>query len=70
MNASTGYTAFPIGWVHSPLTRAAESPKQAYEGAPNAVVQIEPVFQQGRPSSTSRRRCHEPADGDGNRSGH
>lgn len=47
MNASRGYTALPIGWVHSPLRRAAEAPKQGYEGAPNAVVQIEPAFQEG-----------------------
>src|SRR5262245_19272433 len=46
MHASMGYMVFPVGWVHSPLRRAAEAPKQGYEGAPDAVVQIEPEFLQ------------------------
>jgi len=34
----------PIGWVRSPLRRPADAPKQGFEGAPNARIQIEPDF--------------------------
>jgi len=37
----------PIGWVHSPLRRRADAPKQGHEGAPNARLQIEPAFLPG-----------------------
>jgi tRNA-Thr(GGU) m(6)t(6)A37 methyltransferase TsaA len=37
----------PIGWVHSPLRRTADAPKQGHEGAPNARLQIEPAFLPG-----------------------
>jgi tRNA-Thr(GGU) m(6)t(6)A37 methyltransferase TsaA len=36
-----------LGWVHSPLERRADAPKQGYEGAPDARVQIEPAFLRG-----------------------
>ncbi len=37
----------PIGWVHSPLARRADAPKQGYEGAPDARLSIEPPFRPG-----------------------
>lgn len=37
----------PIGWVHSPLKRPADAPKQGFEGAPDARIQIEPDFLPG-----------------------
>jgi tRNA-Thr(GGU) m(6)t(6)A37 methyltransferase TsaA len=40
-------TVRPIGWVHSPLTRPVDAPKQGYEGAPNARLEIEPSFRSG-----------------------
>ena len=47
MSTSTSHTIRPIGWVHSPLERRADAPKQGYEGAPDARVQIEPAFLRG-----------------------
>lgn len=47
MSAAIPVAVVPIGGVHSPLTRAAEVPKQAYEGAPPARLQIEPAFRPG-----------------------
>jgi len=46
-NTSTRYAVQPIGWVHSPLRRRADAPKQGPEGAPNARLQIEPAFLPG-----------------------
>jgi L-fuculose-phosphate aldolase len=40
-------TLVPIGWVRSPLRRASDAPKQGYEGAPNARIEIEPSFRAG-----------------------
>jgi len=37
----------PIGWVHSSLKRPADAPKQGFEGAPDAWIQIEPDFLPG-----------------------
>ena len=37
----------PIGWVRSTLERPADAPKQGFEGAPNARLQIEPAFVRG-----------------------
>jgi len=37
----------PIGRVRSPLQRPADAPKQGYEGAPNAWIQLEPGFLPG-----------------------
>lgn len=34
----------PIGVVRSPLRAKAEAPNQAFEGAPAAVLEIEPAF--------------------------
>jgi L-fuculose-phosphate aldolase len=37
----------PIGWVRSPLKRREDAPKQGYEGAPEATIEIEPRFVPG-----------------------
>jgi tRNA-Thr(GGU) m(6)t(6)A37 methyltransferase TsaA len=47
MNASIGQSLVPIGWVHSILRRRADAPKQGFEGAPDAQLQIEPAFLRG-----------------------
>jgi tRNA-Thr(GGU) m(6)t(6)A37 methyltransferase TsaA len=47
MNTSATYSLRPIGWVRSSLKRCAEAPKQGFEGAPNARLQIEPAFLRG-----------------------
>ncbi|HET9481823.1 MAG TPA: tRNA (N6-threonylcarbamoyladenosine(37)-N6)-methyltransferase TrmO [Candidatus Polarisedimenticolia bacterium] len=44
MSDWTGYTLRPIGRVRSSLTRRADAPKQGFEGAPEARVEIEPAF--------------------------
>jgi tRNA-Thr(GGU) m(6)t(6)A37 methyltransferase TsaA len=38
------YAVRPIGIVHSTLIAPAEAPNQAFEGAPGAVLEIEPIF--------------------------
>ena len=38
------YTVRPIGVIHSTLTAPAEAPNQAFEGAPEATLEIEPVY--------------------------
>ena len=40
-------TLVPIGRVHSPLRQAAEAPKQGFEGAPDARLEIQPRFLPG-----------------------
>jgi tRNA-Thr(GGU) m(6)t(6)A37 methyltransferase TsaA len=47
MKSSKTYAVRPIGRVHSPLKRPADAPKQGYEGAPNARVEIELEFLPG-----------------------
>ncbi|MGH7580272.1 MAG: tRNA (N6-threonylcarbamoyladenosine(37)-N6)-methyltransferase TrmO [Gemmatimonadales bacterium] len=37
----------PIGRVRSSLKRPADAPKQGYEGAPNAWIQLDPGFLPG-----------------------
>jgi tRNA-Thr(GGU) m(6)t(6)A37 methyltransferase TsaA len=44
MNEPESFTLRPIGVVRSPLSRPAEAPNQAFEGAPPAVLEIEPSF--------------------------
>lgn len=41
------YQLQPIGFVRSELKRRKDCPKQGYEGAPDAWVEIEPVFLEG-----------------------
>jgi hypothetical protein len=38
------YTLRPIGVVRSTLSAPADAPNQAFEGAPAAVLEIEPIF--------------------------
>jgi L-fuculose-phosphate aldolase len=47
MADTTTHAVFPIGWVRSTLKRLADAPKQGYEGAPDARIQVEPRFQPG-----------------------
>jgi tRNA-Thr(GGU) m(6)t(6)A37 methyltransferase TsaA len=46
-HSSSRYEVQAIGRVHSGLTRTADAPKQGYEGAPNATLEIEPAFRSG-----------------------
>jgi L-fuculose-phosphate aldolase len=47
MADTTTHEVFPIGWVRSSLKRRADAPKQGYEGAPDARIQVEARFQPG-----------------------
>ena len=38
------YVVHPIGVVRSSLRTAADAPNQAFEGAPEALLEIEPSF--------------------------
>jgi tRNA-Thr(GGU) m(6)t(6)A37 methyltransferase TsaA len=38
------YAVRPIGVVRSPLGAPAEAPNEAFEGAPEAVLEIAPIF--------------------------
>jgi tRNA-Thr(GGU) m(6)t(6)A37 methyltransferase TsaA len=44
MNRIKPYAVRPIGVVRSTLTEPADAPNQAFEGAPAAVLDIEPTF--------------------------
>jgi len=44
MDGAEPYAVRPIGVVRSTLSTPAEAPNQAYEGAPDAVIEIEPTF--------------------------
>jgi hypothetical protein len=44
MKSSTRHEVTPIGRVHSPLCDPDQAPKQGFEGAPDARVQIESGF--------------------------
>jgi len=46
MGTPSSYAVRPIGWVHSSLERRADAPKQGYEGAPDARLEILPEFAQ------------------------
>jgi tRNA-Thr(GGU) m(6)t(6)A37 methyltransferase TsaA len=47
METTTGFEAIPIGCVRSTLKDRRGAPRQAWEGAPNAVLEIDPAFLQG-----------------------
>ncbi len=47
MPSSPSFALYPIGFVHSTLTRRADAPKQGREGAPDARLEILPDFVQG-----------------------
>ena len=40
----TSYTITPIGLIHSDLTSLESAPRQGFEGAPEAWVEIDPAF--------------------------
>jgi hypothetical protein len=44
MNRIEPYTLRPIGVVRSTLSAPADAPNQAFEGAPEATLEIEPIF--------------------------
>ena len=44
MGTPTSYTVSPIAWVRSSLERRADAPKQGYEGAPDARLEVAPDF--------------------------
>src|ERR1041385_4798266 len=44
MHGSEPYTLRPVGGVRSRLSAPAEAPNQAFEGAPEAVLEIAPAF--------------------------
>jgi tRNA-Thr(GGU) m(6)t(6)A37 methyltransferase TsaA len=44
MDGSEPYTLRPVGVVRSRLSAPAEAPNQAFEGAPEAVLEIAPAF--------------------------
>jgi tRNA-Thr(GGU) m(6)t(6)A37 methyltransferase TsaA len=41
------YPVNPIGWVRSSLKETTDAPKQGFEGAPDATLDIEPAFVRG-----------------------
>ena len=43
----TGYTLNPIGVVRSTLTNREEAPRQGYEGAPDAWIELDPAVAEG-----------------------
>jgi tRNA-Thr(GGU) m(6)t(6)A37 methyltransferase TsaA len=45
--SKTDYTLSPLGFLHSPLTSREGAPKQGYEGAPNAWLEVNEVFAEG-----------------------
>jgi tRNA-Thr(GGU) m(6)t(6)A37 methyltransferase TsaA len=47
METSSSYTISPIGWVRSSLTQRADAPRQGWEGAPDAWLEINSAFVQG-----------------------
>jgi len=57
----TTYSIEPIGIVRSSLRKVGDAPKQAFEGAPEALLEIDPAYARalhrvtrGRTSSCSR----------------
>jgi tRNA-Thr(GGU) m(6)t(6)A37 methyltransferase TsaA len=47
METRADYRLHPIGWVRSSLKERSGAPKQGYEGAPDAWIEIEPAFVRG-----------------------
>jgi tRNA-Thr(GGU) m(6)t(6)A37 methyltransferase TsaA len=41
---TTSFAIHPVGRVHSSLTRRADAPRQGYEGAPDARLEIDPAY--------------------------
>jgi tRNA-Thr(GGU) m(6)t(6)A37 methyltransferase TsaA len=47
MNESFSYLLQPIGFIRSPLKNRSDAPKQGYEGAPEAWLELAPEFLNG-----------------------
>jgi tRNA-Thr(GGU) m(6)t(6)A37 methyltransferase TsaA len=47
MGGSESYRVHPIGWVRSKLQRRSEAPKQGFEGAPDAWLEVLEEFAAG-----------------------
>jgi tRNA-Thr(GGU) m(6)t(6)A37 methyltransferase TsaA len=47
MNIPKSFEAFPIGYVRSILNHRTGAPRQAWEGAPDARLEIDPAFVEG-----------------------
>ena len=44
MNVDTNFDVSPIGHVHSTLKERSGAPRQGWEGAPDAQLEIDPAF--------------------------
>jgi tRNA-Thr(GGU) m(6)t(6)A37 methyltransferase TsaA len=44
MNTSQSFDISPVGYVRSALTQRSGAPRQGWEGAPDAPLEIQPVF--------------------------
>src|ERR1700730_2329166 len=47
MDIPNSFNISPIGYVHSTLKKRSNAPRQGWEGAPNAGLEIYPAFVQG-----------------------
>src|SRR5258708_34954864 len=47
MDISDTFDISPIGYIHSTLKERSGAPRQGWEGAPNARLEIDPAFVQG-----------------------
>jgi tRNA-Thr(GGU) m(6)t(6)A37 methyltransferase TsaA len=47
MDITKSFDISPIGYVHSTLKERSGAPRQGWEGAPNARLEIHPAFVQG-----------------------
>jgi tRNA-Thr(GGU) m(6)t(6)A37 methyltransferase TsaA len=47
MDIPNSFNISPIGYVHSTLKKPSNAPRQGWEGAPNAGLEIHPAFAQG-----------------------
>jgi len=47
MEVAKAFEISPIGWVRSALKERSGAPRQGWEGAPNAELEIDPAFVQG-----------------------
>jgi tRNA-Thr(GGU) m(6)t(6)A37 methyltransferase TsaA len=43
----TEYSFYPVGYIHSPLKRREEAPRQGNEGAPDAWLEVDSTFAEG-----------------------
>ena len=43
----TEYLLYPIGYIISPVKDREDAPKQGYEGAPNAWLEVDPAVAEG-----------------------